>query len=75
MVKASSYYTATYEGLRAAEMRTIVTAAVHEGDTRLSVTYTYSIETYAARATREDVKKICTAMIAYGDSAAAYFAN
>ena len=72
---AGSYWMTSFEGLIAPEMRTIVSAAVYHGETRVSQTYEYSIETYAARSKEGAIKQLCTAMIAYGDSAASNFAN
>ena len=65
------YYAVCFDGLRATEMRSIVSAAIYEGETRVSKTVEYSIESYAAR----NVSDLTRAMLAYGDSAYAFFAN
>ncbi len=67
----SKTYSVSYDGLRATEMRTIVSAAIYNGDTRVSKTVEYSIESYAAR----NPSNVCLAMLAYGDSAKIFFAN
>ena len=64
-------YAVSYDGLRATEMRTIVSAAIYNGSTRVSRTVEYSIESYAARNSSD----LTRAMLAYGDSASAFFAN
>ena len=52
-------------------MRTIVSAAIYEGETRVSKTVEYSVESYAAR----NPSDLTRAMLAYGDSANNFFAN
>ncbi len=66
----SGFYAVSYDGLRATEMRTVVSAAIYEGNTRVSKTVEYSIESYGAR----NPSDLCRAMLAYGDRACAYFA-
>ncbi len=64
-------YAVSYDGLRATEMRTIVSAAIYLNGTRVSKTVEYSVETYGAR----NPSDLCRAMLAYGDAANAFFAN
>ena len=65
-------YAFDFDELTAAEMRTVVSAAVYEGDTQLSQTAQYSIDSYGLNKTG-DLLSLCKAMIAYGDSAKAFF--
>ena len=69
--KAKMLYAVSYDGLRATEMRTIVSAAIYLNGTRVSKTVEYSIESYGGR----NPSDLCLSMIAYGDSATAFFAN
>ena len=68
-------YAVSYDGLRATEMRTIVSAAIYRNGTRVSKTIEYSIESYGARSKDPAMQELCRAMLAYGDSANAFFAN
>ena len=52
-------------------MRSIVSAALYKNGERVSKTVQYSIESYAAYRKTD----ICLAMLAYGDSAYAFFAT
>ncbi len=65
-------YTVDCDAIDADEMRVVVSAAIYCGETQISRTAQYSVETYAARAT-EDIVTLCKAMIAYGDSVDAFF--
>ena len=65
-------YMVSVDCLTAAEMRTPIRAAVYLGDTRVSETIQYSIESYTAKTTGT-LRDLCNAMLAYGDSAAAFF--
>ena len=69
--EAKMLYAVSYDGLRATEMRTIVSAAIYLNGTRVSKTVEYSIESYGGR----NPSDLCRAMLAYGDSANAFFAN
>ena len=73
--EASKLYSVFYDGLRATEMRSIVSAALYIGETRVSKTVQYSIETYGARSKVPALQTLCRAMLAYGDSANVFFAN
>ncbi len=68
-------YAVSYDGLRATEMRTIVSAAIYNGETRVSKTVEYSIESYGARSTDPAMQDLCRAMLAYGDAANAFFSK
>ena len=68
-------YAVSYDGLRATEMRSIVSAAIYNGDTRVSKTVEYSIESYGARSTDATMRELCLAMLAYGDAANAFFSK
>ncbi len=68
-------YAVSYDGLRATEMRSVVSASIYNGETRVSKTVEYSIESYGARSSDAAMQELCLAMLAYGDSANIYFAN
>lgn len=70
-------YVASFSGLNALQMRTVLTAAVYAGDTRVSSTLNYSIESYAQgkAAGNDALAELVNAMMSYGDAAAAYFAD
>ena len=66
-------YYAYFNGLSARQMRDVVYVTIYEGDTAISNTLTYSIETYAFNKQNEArVGDLVKAMLRYGDSAAAY---
>jgi hypothetical protein len=67
-----NYYAFNFDGLLAAELRTVMSVAVYEGDTQISETMEYSIDTYGNGKTGT-VLTLMQAMIAYGDSAEAFF--
>jgi hypothetical protein len=60
-------------------MSSVVTAAVYDGDTQISDTFKYSIETYAANmlahTSDENLKTLLREMMKYGKSAENYFQN
>ena len=68
-------YAVSYDGLRATEMRSIVSAAIYNGDTRVSKTVEYSIESYGARSSDTAMQTLCLAMLAYGDAANTFFSK
>lgn len=72
--EAAGLYAVEFDSLAAKQMRTLVTAAVYYGETQLSRSVQYSIESYAAKAQGE-IADLCNAMIAYGDAAKAFFAK
>ena len=66
-------YYVYFNGLSARQMREIVYVTVYEGDTPVSNTLTYSIETYACNKQEEPrLSDLVKAMMRYGDSAVAY---
>ncbi len=69
----NSYYSFSFYGLLASELRTVVDVAVFEGDTQLTETLRYSAESYAARNAAGSLAPLCKALFAYSDSAKTYF--
>ena len=65
-------YAFQFDGLLATELRQPVTVAVYSGSTRLSGTVQYSASTYGT-GKQGDLKTLCQALMAYSDSAKAYF--
>ncbi len=72
-ISGNDYYI-YFEGLKADQMGDMVYATVYEGDTAVSNTITYSIESYAYSMSgqSERLDNLLEAMIKYGNSAAAY---
>jgi hypothetical protein len=70
---ANSYYSFTFYGLLASELRTVVDVAVYEGNTQLTQTLRYSAESYASKNTTGALGALCKALFAYSDSAKDYF--
>jgi hypothetical protein len=71
-IAGTNYYVFDLETLLAAELRSVINAAVYERDMQISTTMQYSVDTYGVNATGT-LRELCQAMIAYGDSAFAYF--
>jgi hypothetical protein len=69
----NGYYSFTFYGLLASELRTVVDVAVYEGETQLTQTLRYSAESYAAKNLAGTLATLCRALFAYSDSAKAYF--
>ncbi len=69
---ANNWYAFDFDALLAAELRSVVKVAVYAGDTRISETMSYSADTYGNGKTGA-LLTVCKAMIAYSDSAKAYF--
>ena len=65
-------YAFSFNGLLAAELRTVLYAQVYAGDKPVSVTLTYSPDTYGNNKTGS-LGDLCTALMAYSDSAKNYF--
>ncbi|MBR6826301.1 MAG: hypothetical protein IKM59_07115, partial [Oscillospiraceae bacterium] len=65
-------YSFDFDGLLAAELRTVLSAAVYAGDTRLSNTLEYSVDTYC-KGKPGTLGTLCQALMAYADSSKAYF--
>ncbi len=71
----NGYYSFTFYGLLASELRTIVDVAIYEGETQLSESLRYSAESYASRNPTGELAPLCKALFAYSDSAKAFFAK
>ena len=69
-----NYYAFSFDGLLAAELRTVVSVQVHAGDTPVSATLQYSADTYGNNKTGT-LGELCKALLAYSDSAKTYFAG
>ncbi len=65
-------YAFDFDGLQAAELRSVLTATVYAGDIRLSNRLTYSADTYGNNKTGT-LGELCKALFAYSDSAKQYF--
>ncbi len=65
-------YAFTTDALLAAELRSVVSVQIFEGDTPLSCTLQYSADTYAKGKTGT-LLELCKALFAYSDSAKRYF--
>jgi hypothetical protein len=80
MSDPGSYQTGTdlyyfdFDGLRAAELRAVVSAAVYLGDTQVSPTLQYSASSYG-NGKSGTLLNLCKALMAYSDCAKAYFAS
>ena len=70
-------YTAKITSISAADMSSVITAKIYDGDTLISDVVYYSIETYVynrlEKSTDEAFKELARAMLIYGKSAKAYF--
>ena len=68
-------YVASFSDLNAAQMRTVLSAGIYSGDTCISETLLYSIESYAnAKASGSDaLAELVNAMMKYGDAANAFY--
>ena len=65
-------YAFSFDGLLAAELRTVVSAQIYAGDEAVSCTLKYSADTYGRNKTGT-LGAVCKALFAYSDSAKAYF--
>ena len=70
--EAMGLYAFTADVLLAAELRTVVSVQIYEGDTPVSCTLRYSADTYANGKTGS-LLDLCKALFAYSDSAKAFF--
>jgi len=68
------YYSFDFSGLLAAELRTVLQAAVYAGDTQISNTLEYSVDTYGNNKTGT-LDTLCRALMAYSDAAKVFFAK
>ncbi|MBR6825776.1 MAG: InlB B-repeat-containing protein [Oscillospiraceae bacterium] len=69
-----NYYAFTLDTLLAAELRSVVSVQIYDGDTPVSCTLQYSADTYGNNKTG-NLLEVCKALFAYSDSAKAYFIN
>ena len=67
-------YSFDFDGLLAAELRTVLHAGVYAGNTRVSTTLEYSVDTYGNNKTGT-LETLCRSLMAYSDSAKAFFAT
>ena len=67
-------YSFTFEGLLAAELRTVVSAQIFDGDVPVSATLQYSADTYGNNKPGT-LGDLCKALFAYSDSAREFFAG
>ncbi len=68
------YYAFALDTLLAAELRSVLSVQIYEGNTPVSNTLHYSADTYGNNKTGE-LLALCKALFAYSDSARSYFAN
>jgi hypothetical protein len=68
------YYAFTFDGLLAAELRSVVSVQIFKGNTPVSCTLQYSADTYGNNRTGT-LLELCKSLFAYSDSAKAYFAG
>ena len=68
----AGHYSFGFDGLLAAELRTILYTAVYIDETQVSDTLIYSVDTYGANKTGT-LGDLCRALMAYSDSAKAFF--
>jgi len=75
--KGNIMFSAIYENVGAKEMRDVINATFYEGETAISQTVSWSVESYVAQvrakttATEDEIAMV-NAMLTYGDSVAAY---
>ncbi|MBR6826375.1 MAG: hypothetical protein IKM59_07500, partial [Oscillospiraceae bacterium] len=66
------YYAFTFANLLASELRQVITCAIFSGDTQVSQSLQYSVDTYG-NGKSGNLSVLCKAMIAYSDAAKDYF--
>lgn len=69
-----NFYSFDFDGLLAAELRTVMSVAVYKGETQVSETLEYSVDTFGNGKTGT-LLTVMQAMVAYSDSARAFFAS
>ncbi len=72
--EAHGYYAFTLDALLAAELRSVLSVQIHEGDTPVSCTLQYRADTYGNNK-KGDLLELCKALFAYSDSAKIYFVS
>ncbi|MBE6984626.1 MAG: hypothetical protein E7434_03230 [Ruminococcaceae bacterium] len=75
--KSGIMFSAIYENVGAKEMRDVINATFYEGETAISQTVSWSVESYVAQVraktnVTEDELNMVNAMLTYGDAVAAY---
>jgi len=75
--KSGIMFSAIYENVGAKEMRDVINATFYEGETAISQTVSWSVESYVAQVRAKtnvaaDELNMVNAMLTYGDSVAAY---
>ena len=75
--KGGIMFSAIYDDLGAKEMRDVINATFYEGETAISQTVSWSVESYVAQVRAKsnvatDELNMVNAMLAYGDAVAAY---
>jgi len=75
--KGNIMFSAIYENVGAKQMRDVINATFYEGETAISQTVSWSVESYVAQVraktnVAEDELNMVNAMLTYGDSVAAY---
>ena len=68
----NSSYAFNVDSLKSADMRDILSVAVYEGETQVSPTMQYSVESYGYGKTGQTLT-VCQALLAYSDAAKAQF--
>ncbi len=71
---ANGYYAFNFESLPASEMRSVLSAVIYDGETRISQTRQYSVDTYGVGKSGINLT-LSQAMVAYGDAAFAMFSK
>jgi len=75
--KGNIMFSAIYENVGAKQMRDVINATFYEGETAISQTVSWSVESYVAQVraktnVAEDELNMVNAMLVYGDAVAAY---
>ncbi len=70
----NNFYAFTLDSLLAAELRSVLSVQIYEGETPLSCTLQYAADTYGNNKSGK-LLDLCKALFAYSDSAKDYFAN
>ncbi len=70
--ESKGYYSFSFSGLLASELRQVVTATVFAEEEQISKSLQYSVDTYGNGKTG-NLSTLCKAMMAYSDAAKAYF--
>jgi hypothetical protein len=71
--EAKGWYAFDFDGLLAAELRTVISASIYQGNTQISNILRYSPDTYGKGTSDPLLLRLCQALYAYSDSASAFF--